>query len=158
MNKEFWISTILAIIGIVLTLISMGFFKKKSKRKEEAAIKAAKELNVMWMKATSNKKEDKFRSNKERQELLRSINKLLPKDWKIKSDYIDNFDINRVSGPEVVLKDMCIQSNLDPNIEILSKLLGYSANKISEDLRNAQKETILGISDGTVVKKDLCMY
>lgn len=108
MSTEFIVSTIIGVAGIVLTVVSMGLFRKS------------------MPKALMQKLLDKDLDDKERQQILKKINKKI--GGKIKKEYIENFKLNKRKLEEV-FRDICISNHIEPTESFCIQMIGYDSKK-----------------------------
>ena len=115
MNIEFIIGTLLGVIGIIPIIISV----------------------VKWMQKTNlsrlmDKLVSKELSQKERQRVLRSMNrKLLVSGHRLKDEYINNFALGK-KGKEAVFEELCLQNHIEPTKEMCRRFMKNDYPSIRE--------------------------
>lgn len=115
MNIEFIIGTLLGVIGIIPIIISV----------------------VKWMRKTNlsrlmDKLVSKELSQKERQRVLRSMNrKLLVSGHRLKDEYINNFALGK-KGKEAVFEELCLQNHIEPTKEMCRRFMKNDYPSIRE--------------------------
>ncbi|MFR6544039.1 MAG: hypothetical protein ACLUPL_16120, partial [Butyricimonas virosa] len=96
-NIEFIIGTIIGVIGIIPVLISIAHGMQKTNLSQLMDKLVCKEL-----------------SQKERLQVLRSMNrKLLFSGHRLKDEYINNFSLGK-KGKEAVFEELCLQNHIEP--------------------------------------------
>lgn len=106
MNTEFIVGTIIGIIGIIPVIISVVLWLKKP------------DLTKLM-----NKLADKEISQKERQKVLRKMNRRLAiSNRKLNAEYIANFSLGK-KGKEAIFEEMCLQNHIEPTPEFCRMLL-----------------------------------
>lgn len=108
MNTEFIVSTIIGVVGIALTFVSMGLFRKNKP------------------KALMKKLLDKELDDIERQKILKKINKSI--GGLISMEYIENFKLNKRKIEEV-FGDICISNHIEPTESFCIQMIGYDSKK-----------------------------
>lgn len=106
MNIEFLIGTLLGVIGIIPLIISAVLWLRKP------------DLSKLM-----NRLVDKEISQKQRQRVLRRMNRmLLLSDKRLKKDYIDRFSLGK-RGKEAVFEEMCVENGIEPTPEFCRMML-----------------------------------
>lgn len=113
MNIEFIIGTIIGVIGIIPIIISVVFSMKKP------------DLSKLM-----NRLVDKEISQKERQKVLRRMDRrLLLSNRRLTKEYIEHFSLGK-KGKEAVFEEMCLQNHIEPTPEFCRMLLKVDAPAI----------------------------
>lgn len=105
-NIEFIIGTIIGVIGIIPVLISIAHGMQKTNLSQLMDKLVCKEL-----------------SQKERLQVLRSMNrKLLFSGHRLKDEYINNFSLGK-KGKEAVFEELCLQNHIEPIREMCCRFM-----------------------------------
>lgn len=113
MNIEFLIGTLLGVIGIIPLIISAILWLRKP------------DLSKLM-----NRLVDKEISQKQRQRVLRRMNRmLLLSDKHLKKDYINRFSLGK-RGKEAVFEEICVENGIEPTPEFCRMMLKADAPTI----------------------------